>query len=62
MYSVSYYVYAERFWQFCGEYRNLEDARSAARAIRADRHGNQVRIRNTETNKRVAVGRRHVQQ
>lgn len=58
MYSVSLYNHAERMWQFCGEWSKLEDARIAARAIRADRHGNQVRIRNTETNKRIAVGKR----
>lgn len=58
MYSVSLYNYAERTWQFCGEWSKLEDARIAARAIRGDRHGNQVRIRDTVTNKRVAVGGR----
>lgn len=57
MYSVSYYVHAERFWQFAGEYSVLAHARSAAKAIRADRHGNQVRIRDTVTGKRIAVGR-----
>lgn len=56
MYSVSYYVYEERYWQFCGEYSRLEDARGAAKAIRADRHGNQVRIRDGE-GRRVAVGK-----
>lgn len=55
-YSVSYYVYAERFWQFCGEYSDLSDARIAARAIRADRHGNQVRIHDQDR-KRCAVGK-----
>ena len=59
MYSVALYIHAERMWQFCGEWSKLEDARIAARAIRADRHGNQVRIRDTRTNKRVAVGRRY---
>lgn len=58
MYTVSYYVYDERCWQFCGEYSNIADARIAARAIRADRHGNQVRIMGTETGKRVPIGRR----
>lgn len=57
MYSVALFIYEERMWQFCGEWSSLEDARIAARAIRADRHGNQVRILDTRTNKRVAVGR-----
>lgn len=58
MYSVSLYIHAERMWQFCGEFADLAQARTHARVIRADRHGNQVRIRDTETNKRIAVGSR----
>lgn len=58
MYSVALYIHAERLWQFCGEFADLSEARIVARVIRADRHGNQVRIRDTETDKRVAVGGR----
>lgn len=58
MYSVALFIHAENMWQFCGEFTDLAQARSHARIIRADRHGNQVRIRDTETGKRVAVGGR----
>lgn len=55
-YSVSLYIHAERFWQFCGEFEDLSAARNHARVIRADRHGNQVRIHDQDR-KRYAVGK-----
>lgn len=55
-YSVSYYVFAERYWQFVDEYSSMIDVPIATRAMRSDPHGNRVRIHDQE-GVRYAVGK-----